>query len=184
MYEGYLGHYGRPRLFDPADDELALLLGDYLYAHGLVRIAATGSVDAVAELAELISAARDARGTAEDDGAGLARRGRRSRAAPSDDAAVERALAVHRRVGSAVAVLDRRPRSVDAATEGRQVILGMLIVGLIFVGVISLGETTGARGTARRARRRAARTTREAALVGAAPPNPPSSAGLSGARDT
>jgi hypothetical protein len=55
IYEGYLCHYGRPRLFAPADDELALLLGDYLYAHGLVRIAATGSVDAVAELAELIS---------------------------------------------------------------------------------------------------------------------------------
>ena len=50
IYEGYLCHYGRPRLFDPADDELALLLGDYLYAHGLVRVAATGSVEAVAEL--------------------------------------------------------------------------------------------------------------------------------------
>ena len=56
IYEGYLCHYGRPRLFAPADDELALLLGDYLYAHGLVRIAETGSVDAVATLAELISA--------------------------------------------------------------------------------------------------------------------------------
>ena len=30
----------------------------------------------------------------------------------------------------------------DAATEGKHVILGMLIVGLIFVGVIVLGETT------------------------------------------
>ena len=28
----------------------------------------------------------------------------------------------------------------DAATEGKNVILGMLIVGLIFVGVIALGE--------------------------------------------
>ncbi len=28
----------------------------------------------------------------------------------------------------------------DAATEGRNVILGMLVVGLIFVGVIALGE--------------------------------------------
>ncbi|MDQ3066731.1 MAG: hypothetical protein M3R12_06205 [Actinomycetota bacterium] len=55
IYEGYLVHYGRPRLFAPADDEAALLLGDYLYAHGLVRIAATGDVDAVAALAELIS---------------------------------------------------------------------------------------------------------------------------------
>jgi hypothetical protein len=55
IYEGYLLHYGRPRLFAPPDDDSALLLGDYLYAHGLVRIAATGSVAAVHDLAELIS---------------------------------------------------------------------------------------------------------------------------------
>ena len=55
IYEGYLVHYGRPRLFTPPDDDVALLLGDYLYAHGLVRIAATGELDAVAALAELIS---------------------------------------------------------------------------------------------------------------------------------
>jgi hypothetical protein len=55
IYEGYLVHYGRPRLFEPADDDTALLLGDYLYAHGLVRIAEVGSVEAVADLAELIS---------------------------------------------------------------------------------------------------------------------------------
>ena len=55
IYEGYLLHYGRPRLFAPPDEDVALLLGDYLYAHGLVRIAATGELDAVAALAELIS---------------------------------------------------------------------------------------------------------------------------------
>jgi hypothetical protein len=55
VYEGYLAHYGRPRLFAPPDDDTALLLGDYLYAHGLVRIAGSGDVDAVRELAELIS---------------------------------------------------------------------------------------------------------------------------------
>ena len=55
IYEGYLVHYGRPRLFEPADEDTALLLGDYLYAHGLVRIAEVGSVEAVADLAELIS---------------------------------------------------------------------------------------------------------------------------------
>ena len=32
-----------------------MLLGDYLYAHGLVRIAAAGGVEAVAAMAELIS---------------------------------------------------------------------------------------------------------------------------------
>jgi hypothetical protein len=55
IYEGYLVHYGTPRLFAPTDHDTALLLGDYLYAHGLVRIAACGDVDAVADLSELIS---------------------------------------------------------------------------------------------------------------------------------
>ncbi len=55
IYEGYLLHYGRPRLFAPTDRDTALLLGDYLYAHGLVRIAAFRDVAAVADLAELIS---------------------------------------------------------------------------------------------------------------------------------
>jgi hypothetical protein len=32
-----------------------VLLGDYLYAHGLVRIAEAGGVEAVAAMAELIS---------------------------------------------------------------------------------------------------------------------------------
>ncbi len=54
IYEGYLLHYGRPRLF-AADGHNALLLGDYLYAHGLVRVAAQENVDAVADLAALIS---------------------------------------------------------------------------------------------------------------------------------
>jgi hypothetical protein len=61
IYEGYLLHYGRPRLFGPADADTALLLGDYLYAHGLVRVAATGSVEAVHDLAELISLCAQAR---------------------------------------------------------------------------------------------------------------------------
>jgi hypothetical protein len=55
IYEGYLAHYGTSRLFAPADGDVALLLGDYLYAHGLVRVAETGNVGAVADLAELIS---------------------------------------------------------------------------------------------------------------------------------
>jgi hypothetical protein len=62
IYEGYLVHYGRPRLFSPADDDAALLLGDYLYAHGLARIAALGSVDAVLDLAQLISLCAQLRG--------------------------------------------------------------------------------------------------------------------------
>ena len=41
----------------------------------------------------------------------------------------------------------------DAATEGKKVILGMLITGLVFVSVIALGETTKAWYHRRRARR-------------------------------
>ena len=55
IYEGYLLHYARPRLFAPEDGDTALLLGDYLYAHGLVRIEQVGTVDAVNDLAELIA---------------------------------------------------------------------------------------------------------------------------------
>jgi hypothetical protein len=55
IYEGYLLHYGRPRLFAPADADIAILLGDYLYAHGLERVATHGDVAVVASLAELVS---------------------------------------------------------------------------------------------------------------------------------
>jgi hypothetical protein len=55
IYEGYLLHYGRSRLFEPDDRNAGILLGDYLYAHGLVRIAALGDVRVVLDLAELIS---------------------------------------------------------------------------------------------------------------------------------
>jgi hypothetical protein len=55
IYEGYLLHYGRTRLFAPEDQDAALLLGDYLYAHGLVRIEEVGTVEAVSDLAELIA---------------------------------------------------------------------------------------------------------------------------------
>jgi hypothetical protein len=70
IYEGYLVHYGRPRLFAPADEDTALLLGDYLYAHGLVRIAEAHEVSAVADLSELISLCSQLRAEdADGDGA-------------------------------------------------------------------------------------------------------------------
>jgi hypothetical protein len=62
IYEGYLIHYGRPRLFAAPDEDTALLLGDYLYAEGLARIARLDSVAAVADLAELISLCAQIRG--------------------------------------------------------------------------------------------------------------------------
>ena len=45
----------------------------------------------------------------------------------------------------------------DAATEGKHVILGMLIVGLIFVATIALGELTHWASHRRTERARAAR---------------------------
>jgi hypothetical protein len=55
ILEGSLLHYGTPRLVLGADPDLALLLGDQLYALGLARLAELGDLDAVAELADLIS---------------------------------------------------------------------------------------------------------------------------------
>jgi len=66
IYEGYLVHYGRSRLFAPADRDMALLLGDYLYAHGLVHVAETGDVAAVSDLAELISLCSQTRADGRD----------------------------------------------------------------------------------------------------------------------
>ncbi len=53
--EGYLLHYGEPRLLAGHDGDLALLAGDYLYALGIERLAGLGDSDAVRELADLIS---------------------------------------------------------------------------------------------------------------------------------
>ena len=47
----------------------------------------------------------------------------------------------------------------DAATEGRNVILSMLVVGLIFLGTILLGELVHWAGHRRAVRRRARRVT-------------------------
>jgi hypothetical protein len=122
IYEGYLLHYGRPRLFAPPASEEALLLGDYLYAHGLVRVAELHDVDAVADLAALISIcaqlrAEDANGDgaawaataalAGANGLAMARDALRLRGDSepllelardeAGDAAVDDALAAHRR---------------------------------------------------------------------------------------
>jgi hypothetical protein len=52
--EGYLSHYGTPRLLRGHDADLALLAGDYLYALGIERLAALGDDQAVAVLSGLI----------------------------------------------------------------------------------------------------------------------------------
>jgi hypothetical protein len=55
ILEGSRLHYGSPRVVVPDDPDLALLLGDQLYALGLSRLAALGDMEAVAELADVIS---------------------------------------------------------------------------------------------------------------------------------
>ncbi len=95
IYEGYLVHHGRPRLFDPADTS-ALLLGDYLYAHGLLRIAELGEVDAVQALAELISLCSHLKAeSAPGDGEAWAATAMRLDGAPDNAQTAARALAVH-----------------------------------------------------------------------------------------
>src|SRR4051794_39190653 len=95
VYEAYLVHYGRPRLFDAPDADEAVLLGDYLYAHGLVRIAKAGGVEAVSVLADLISrcAALRADG-ASGDGDAWVDAARALGGAPDEDS-VARALQLH-----------------------------------------------------------------------------------------
>ena len=67
VYEGYLLHYGDPRLFDGMDGDLRLLAGDALYAVGLALLAERGDLTAVAELSDLIT--RSAQAHAEGRGA-------------------------------------------------------------------------------------------------------------------
>jgi hypothetical protein len=87
IYEGYLVHYGRPRLFSLSDQDTSLLLGDYLYAHGLVHVAATGVVEAVVDLAELLSLCAQCRAEGIDgDGAAWAATAARLGAGGLDEA--------------------------------------------------------------------------------------------------
>ncbi len=55
IYEGYLLHYGEPRVLRSSDADLGLLAGDQLYAIGLAQLVALGDTQAVAELADTIT---------------------------------------------------------------------------------------------------------------------------------
>jgi hypothetical protein len=55
IFEGCRLHYGPQRVVRTADPDLALLLGDQLYALGLARLARVGDLDAIGELADVIS---------------------------------------------------------------------------------------------------------------------------------
>jgi hypothetical protein len=125
IYEGYLVHYGRSRLFSPPDPDAALLLGDYLYAHGLVRVAETGDVAAVADLAELISLCSQARAEGRNgDGAAWAA------TAASLGAGDLRAAREALRVGRDAGPLEEAARS----SAGDQIVDGALAAHARFVG--------------------------------------------------
>jgi hypothetical protein len=55
IYEGYLLHYHTPRVVCPSEADLGVLAGDRLYALGLARLVKLGDIDAVAELADVIT---------------------------------------------------------------------------------------------------------------------------------
>jgi hypothetical protein len=63
--EAYELHYGTPRAFAGLDDDLRLLGGDALFALGLSRLAQEGDLEAVAELADLITACARAQAVGE-----------------------------------------------------------------------------------------------------------------------
>jgi hypothetical protein len=55
IYEGYLLHYRDPRVVRTPEEDLGLLAGDRLYALGLARLVELGDIEAVAELADVIT---------------------------------------------------------------------------------------------------------------------------------
>jgi hypothetical protein len=67
IYEGYLLHYGAPRVLRAPDADLRVLAGDRLYAIGLARLVELGDTLAVAELADTISLSALAQGAGEHE---------------------------------------------------------------------------------------------------------------------
>jgi hypothetical protein len=66
IYEGYLLHYGVPRIVHVPEADLRLLAGDRLYAIGLARLVELGDTLAVAELADTITLSALAQGAGSD----------------------------------------------------------------------------------------------------------------------
>jgi hypothetical protein len=119
ILEGYRLHYDEPVVVRPGDPDLALLLGDQLYALGLTRLAELGDLEAVAELADVISLAAQAHSASDAElaravweagavsvgwGASEAHRGAKSRARIHDPGASRalRAAAAAARGGGAL----------------------------------------------------------------------------------
>jgi hypothetical protein len=67
IYEGYLLHYGMPRVVQVEEADLGVLAGDRLYAIGLARLVALGDTLAVGELADTITLSALAHGAGEPE---------------------------------------------------------------------------------------------------------------------
>jgi hypothetical protein len=67
IYEGYLLHYGSPRVVRAPEADLRVLAGDRLYAIGLARLVELGDTAAVAELADTITLSALAQGAGRQD---------------------------------------------------------------------------------------------------------------------
>jgi hypothetical protein len=70
IYEGYLLHYGEPRVLLSPEADMGLLAGDRLYAIGLARLVTLGDTEAVAELADTITLSALAHGAGAPELAG------------------------------------------------------------------------------------------------------------------
>jgi hypothetical protein len=66
IYEGYLLHYGSPRVVRTPEADLRVLAGDRLYAIGLARLVDIGDTVAVAELADTITLSALAQGAGDE----------------------------------------------------------------------------------------------------------------------
>ena len=182
IYEGYLAPL-RPRRGSsrrPTRDT-ALLLGDYLYAHGLVRIAARhdgpgGRGPRGADLA-LRAGARRGEERRRSGLGGERRVPRRRRAGRGADdlprGGEHRSAARHRAGGGRGARSRARAAGppgagrvkvpamlrllfevIPADEEGKRIVIAMLIVGLIFIAVIAIGQSMKWLGHRREERKR------------------------------
>ncbi|MBK8294008.1 MAG: hypothetical protein IPK93_04215 [Solirubrobacterales bacterium] len=65
--EGYLCHYGTPRVLEGADSDLELLAGDLFYAIGISGLAALDDLESVGILSDLIRISAGFRAAGESD---------------------------------------------------------------------------------------------------------------------
>ncbi len=127
--EGFLLHYGDPRLLAGHDPDMALLAGDYLYALGIERLASLGDSQAVRELSDLISLGAECEAESHPDvvlplwlaatvavgcGAGEAHEEAKRRARALEPSAPERLWQAATRAAGAFGLADHLGRAAEA----------------------------------------------------------------------